>query len=661
MLAVHIDIESYSELDLADVGVYAYAQHPSTEILCLCYAIGAGPTRRWLPGQPIPADLMDAMLAGARLRAWNSNFERVMLTEHPGKTFGFPATRIEDWDCTMVLSAYNGLPKGLDDCAKEMSLPGKDAEGTKVMPKLCKPKRPTKKDPTTRYLPSTHPELFEKLYAYCEQDVVVERSIHGRLPAMPDVERRLHWLDQEINDRGVPVDMALVNRVCDLIDQKASEFEQNAVAICGFSTTQRDEVMAWCASRGVYLDAYRKDDIAAALKRRDLPSDVREVLEIRRDARRAASGSKFYAAQRAVSRGNRLRGMFRHFGAVPTGRWAGAIVQLQNLSNQGYPESAPDDVIRFDLPEIELMYGDAMPLFGDMTRAMIVPSEGRRLIGGDFKAIEARVLAWMADEDWRMEVFRTHGMIYEASASQMFGIPFSDFVEHKKRTKEHHPLRKKGKVAELALGYYGGVQALINMGALKEGLKEEELQPIVDAWRRANPNIRKMWWAIQKAAVDAVDHPGQVYAAGKCHFKCDGQWLMIRLPSGRVMRYWKPELEEYESPWGKKKQLSYMGERQIEGSTKRVWCRVETHGGKLTENIDQGIARDGLREALFRLCDRGYREMIIGHVHDEGILDVPFGFGSCEEVAEIFAEPLPWAPTLPLGASVSEMMRYMKD
>jgi DNA polymerase len=665
---VHIDIETYSELDLTEVGVYRYAEDPSTKIHCLCYAIDGGPVKRWIAGDVIPTDLA-ALLVDAdfpprfnvlhELRAWNANFERVMLNSQAGQRFGCPRTAIEQWTCTMVLAAYNGLPKGLDDCAAALSLRGKDKDGAKVMRLLCAPKRPTKKDPSTEYRPDTHPEMFESLYAYCEQDVEVERSIHKRLPRLPEVEQRLYWLDQEINDRGIRVDTALVDRVCGMINQKAEDFQKRAIAIAGVSTSQRDEILKWCASRGVYLEGYRKDDIAAALKKKDLPPEVREVLEIRRYASRQASGSKFYAAKRAACADGRLRGMFQFFGAVPTGRWAGRIVQLQNLSNQGYPETAPEDVLNLDLDGVEMLYGDAMPLFGNMTRAMLIPSQCRRFIVGDFSAIEARVLAWLAEETWRLNVFKTHGMIYEASAAEMFGVPLQEFIDYKKRTGEHHPLRKKGKVAELALGYYGGVNALIIMGALKMGLREDELQPIVDAWRQANPNIKRLWWAVSDAAINAVDKPGTLHHAGKCVFKADANWLMIKLPSGRVMRYWQPRLEDYESPWGWKKQLSYMGERQLPGKTQRVWGRVETHGGKLVENIDQGIARDCLREVLFRLVDAGYREDIVGHVHDEGVLDAAHGHP--DDVRKIMARPIEWAPGLPLDGSVGEMMRYAKD
>lgn len=652
----HADIESFSEIDLTEVGVYAYAEHPSTRIYCLSYIREDGVKGTWIAGEPKPADLDEV----TNWRAWNSQFERVMLNSHAGKTFGFPATSIEQWTCTMVLSAYNGLPKQLGQCAQAIGLKdGKDKEGAKIMRLLCQPKRPTKKDPTTEWEPhGAHREMFEKLYAYCAQDVEVERNIHKRLPRLPEIEQKLFWLDQEINDRGIRVDMPLVNRVCDLIELKAADFQERAVAICGHSTTKRGEILKWCASQGVFLDGYTKDDVASALKTKSLPPDVREVLEIRRDASRQSSGSKFFAAKRAVCADGTLKGTLRFMGAVPTGRWAGSIVQLQNLSNKGYPESAPEDVQQFDLETIEMLHGDAMPMFGNMTRAMLVPKPGHKFITCDFSAIEGRVLAWLAEEKWALDVYRTHGKVYEATASQMFGIAFEEFGRYKNETGKHHPMRSKGKVASLACGYGGSVGALVKMGALKEGLTEEELPILVKAWREANPRIVRSWYAVDDAMMAAVKTPGTVHHAMKCAFKADANWLMIKLPSGRVMRYWQPKIEEVDKGWGVKPTITYLGERQLEGTTKRVWCRVDTYGGRAVENCTQGLARDCLRESMFRLEERGYK--IVCHVHDEVILEVPHGFGSAKEVEEIMSQDIEWAPGLPLAAAGEEMLRYAK-
>lgn len=669
----HADIESFSEIDLTEVGVYAYAEHPSTRIYCLSYIREDGVKGTWIAGEPKPADLDEV----TNWRAWNAQFERVMLNSHAGRTFGFPATSIEQWTCTMVLSAYNGLPKQLGQCAQAIGLKdGKDKEGAKIMRLLCQPKRPTKKDPTTEWEPhGAHREMFEKLYAYCAQDVEVERNIHKRLPRLPEIEQKLFWLDQEINDRGIRVDMPLVNRVCDLIELKAADFQERAVAICGHSTTKREEILKWCASQGVFLDGYTKDDVASALKTKSLPPDVREVLEIRRDASRQSSGSKFFAAKRSVGGDERIRGTLRFFGAVPTGRWAGDLIQPQNFSNKGYPQSAPADVTNFDIPDIEMLYGDAMPLFGNMSRAMLVPKKGCRFIGCDEAAVEGRIAAWFAEEKWALDVYRTHGKVYEATAAQMFGLPFTDFLHHYGYTddelaapewwkrdpanmKKHHPLRPKGKVSSLACGFGGSVGALVRMGALREGLTEDDLPALVKQWREANPNIVKAWWAMDRAAISAVEKPGQVFSAVKCAFKSDGNWLMLKIPSGRVLRYWKPRIEEVDKGWGLKPQLTYFGERQLEGSSKRVWCKVDTYGPKVFQNAVQSLARDVLREALFRLHDAGYKTVF--HVHDEIVVEAPFDFGSVKEVEQLMSAPMPWAPDLPLAAAGEEQMRYAK-
>lgn len=336
----------------------------------------------------------------------------------------------------------------------------------------------------------------------------------------------------------------------------------------------------------------------------------------------------------------------------------GSLVQLQNLSNKGYPEDAPSDVMQYDVPTIEMLHGDAMPMFGNMTRAMLVPKPGHRFITCDFSAIEGRVLAWFAEEKWALDVYRTHGKVYEATAAQMFGIPFEEFEKYKKDTGKNHPLRAKGKVASLACGYSGSVGALVKMGALKEGLTEEELPGLVSQWREANKRIVKAWYAVDDAMKAAIQAPGSIHHAMKCSFKADAHWLMIKLPSGRVMRYWQPRIEEKDKGWGARPTITYLGERQLEGSTKRVWCRVDTYGGRAVENCTQALARDCLREAMFRLEENSYR--IVCHVHDEVILEVPVGFGSVKEVEALMSAPMPWAPDLPLAAVGEEQMRYAK-
>lgn len=321
------------------------------------------------------------------------------------------------------------------------------------------------------------------------------------------------------------------------------------------------------------------------------------------------------------------------------------------------------------LQTFEMFYGDMMRNLSATTRGMLIAAPDKKFIVSDFSAIEARKISWLAGEEWRMEVFRTHGMIYEASAANMFDVPFEEFVKYRKLTGKHHPLRKKGKVSELACGFQGGPSALITMGALREGLTEEELPGIVAAWRAANPKIKQLWRDYDNASVSAVSRPGKVFEAGKCRFLCVDGFLKIRLPSGRVLHYFKPKLEMALIKWRdpetgenkefEKLQLSYMGEKTLKNTTKKVWGEVKTYGGKLAENITQASSRDCLRDAMFALEENGYP--IVMHVHDEIITEVPENFGSVKEVEEIMSQELPWAVGLPLRAAGFETYRYRKD
>lgn len=648
MRELSIDIETYSSKDLMESGAYAYANTPDFQILLFAYAFDDEEVKivDVANGEKLPTAIMAALTdSGIRKTAYNANFERTCIAKHYGMIL--PP---EQWQCTMVCAAELGLPRSLGQVAEALGLEEqKDRSGKACIDYFSKPCKPTKANGgRTRNLPEHNTEKWETFKSYCIQDVVVEREIKRKLSRFPlaESEQKLWEYDQRITDRGVGVDVIMAKNAVSFSEKHKVECTELAMRLTGIDNPNSvPQLKAWIKERtGEAIDKLDKKNAEKMLQSTTDPL-VKQVLSLRLQMAKTST-KKYEAMIKGVCPDGRIRGILQFYGANRTGRWAGKMVQVQNLPQNHLNDLAlaRQCVYDGDYEMFEMMFGNVPDTLSQLIRTALIPTKGRRFIVSDFSAIEARVIAYLAGEEWRQEVFRKGGDIYCASASQMFKVPV---VKH--GVNGH--LRQKGKIAELALGYGGSVGALVSMGALDMGISEDELQPLVDSWRTANPKITALWREVEKAAISAVkDRPTQL-KCGVAFFKRSGI-LFVKLPSGRCIAYTKPQLQK--NKFGKDA-LTYMGTNQSRGS----WERIKTFGGKLTENIVQAFARDCLAESIMRLEDRGFE--VNFHVHDEVILDVPKGVSSAKEVAEIMGEPIPWANGLVLKAEAYEAEFYMKD
>lgn len=659
MTTMGVDIETYSSVDLAKSGVRPYTEAEDFAILLIAYQVEGQPTRlidltareaepSLLPPaeSAIPEGDLGEFLAlltdpDVRKTAYNAAFERACLARH----FRRPMPP-EQWQCTMVQAATLGLPGSLAQVGAALGLDRqKMTEGAELIRWFCKPTKAG-----VRRLPQDAPERWETFRRYCVRDVEVETDIRRRLSRWPQPrEEQEAWvLDQRINDRGVRLDTVLLDRALELDKCSSARLKAEAQALTGLENPNSPaQLTRWLRDRGLTVGKLDKEAIPALLEA--APDEItRRVLRLRQ-ALSKTSVKKYEAMARGLCADGRVHNLLQFYGAGRTGRWAGRLVQVQNLPQNKLPDLAQARTLvregAFDL--VELVYGSPSLLLSQLIRTAFVPSEGCRFIVCDYSAIEARVLAWLAGERWVLEVFRGEGLIYEATASMMFHVPLEDIRKGGPRS----DLRPKGKVATLACGYQGGPGALIQMGALKSGIPEEELPGIVWRWRKANKAIVRYWYQVEQAAIQAVQGSACVLPHG-IRFQREGDWLFITLPSGRRLAYYKPEL--HREPKFDKTGLTYLGTSQSKG-----YIRQKTYGGKLVENITQAVARDCLRDAMAALEAEGYP--IVMHVHDEVILDVPKGRGSLEEVRTIMSRPIPWAPGLPLNAAGFEADFYQKD
>lgn len=648
-----IDIETYSSADIR-YGVYKYADSPDFEIMLLGYAFDDEPVQvADLTREEVPARFVQALFDKSVTKtAFNANFEMTCLRKL------YPDMPLECWECTSILSLYNSLPTGLANVARILKLgedKQKDARGKALINYFSKPCKPTKANGgRTRNRPEDAPEKWATYMEYNRQDVVVERAIRQKLIRLkpPETEHRYWLMDQWINGNGAKVDMQLVRNAIRMNQDYSAHLRAEAIRITGLDNPNSvAQLKRWVEDRiGETVPALDKKAVTELLAREDIPEDAREVLEIRRLMGRT-SVKKYEAMAQAVCSDGRIHGMFQFYGAMRTGRWAGRIVQLHNLPRSSMPveelRAARDAVRRGDLETVELLWDDVPDVLSQLIRTAIVAEDGCRFIVDDYSAIEARVIAWLAGEKWRQDVFARGGDIYCASASAMFGVPV---VKH--GVNGH--LRQKGKIAELALGYGGGIGALKAMGADKMGLSDVELVEIVTKWRRASPAIVRFWWAVDAAVRRAVWNPGEVVTIRQGHLRFHFRHgaLFIELPSGRHLVYVHPHIGQ--NRFGGEAIL-YAG---MEQGT-RTWGELETYGGKLVENIVQACARDSLAAAMLRLKNAGYK--ILMHVHDEVIMEVPKDKGSMEEVTRIMSMNEPWEKGLVKNADGFEDIYYRKD
>ena len=653
-----IDIETRSSVEIGKAGLYKYAQSPDFGILLLAYSLDDAPVAivDLTAGEKVPGDILEALLDARTVKhAYNAAFEWYCLNRM-GCT-----TPLEQWKCTMAHGLYCGYTAGLDATGKAIGLPQdkqKLAVGKALIRYFCTPCKPTKSNGGRGWnLPKHAPEKWELFKDYCKQDVVTEKEILRRLELfpMPAEEEKLWQMDVRMNAYGVRVDRGLIAGALAVNKRSEEGLTGQAVAITGLSNPNSPvQLLKWLEKQGTALPDLRKETVAEALAGPDsLTEDVRQVLEIRQQLGKT-SIKKYEAMEAACCSDERVRGLTQYYGANRTGRWAGRMVQMQNLPRNYLKtlDYARKLVKAGNYEGVKALYGNVPDTLSQLIRTAFIPSDGHKFVVADFSAIEARVIAWLAGEQWVNEVFATHGKIYEATASQMFGAPVEKIV----KGNPEYALRQKGKVATLALGYQGGVNSLISMGALNMGLTEEELPEIVDRWRQANPRIVDLWYQVGNAAL-AVMETAQPQAIRGLIFTLEGDllygqsFLTVRLPSGRKLFYPKPFLKE--NQFGRPAVHYY-----TVGQQTKKWEVTSTYGGKLTENIVQAIARDCLAETLKRIDARGLQ--VVFHVHDEVIIDAPMGT-TVEEICSLMAEPIPWAPGLILKGAGFESNYYRKD
>lgn len=651
-----IDIETKSSVDIGKAGLYRYAQSDDFEILLFAYRYGNEDVQiiDLAQGEKIPDKIVEDLRNPQIVKhAYNAAFEWYCMNK-----VGYE-TPLCQWKCTMIHGLYCGYTAGLDATGKAIGLPQdkrKLTTGKALIRYFCAPCKPTKNNgKRTWNLPKHAPEKWELFKEYCKQDVVTESAILRRLDAfpVPEEEETLWQMDIRMNAFGVKVDTALISGALQINDHSTELLENEARAITGLQNPNSSvQLLDWIHDNGVEMDNLQKVTVTEKLSD-DLPDDVRRALEIRQQLGKT-SIKKYVAMDTAKGKDDRVRGLTQYYGANRTGRWAGRLVQMQNLPRNYIKtlDYARKLVKDRNYGGIKLLYGNVPDTLSQLIRTAFIPSEGNKFVVADFSAIEARVIAWLAGETWVNEVFATHGKIYEATASQMFHVP----IEKIAKGNLEYALRQKGKVATLALGYQGGANALIAMGALNMGLSEEELPDIVHRWRNANPRIRDLWYAVEEAAL-LVMQTAQPQAIYNLIFNLEsdivyGQnFLTVQLPSGRKLYYPRPFLKE--NQFGKLAIHYY-----TVGQQTRKWEVTSTYGGKMTENIVQAIARDCLAETLRRIDAKGLQ--VVFHVHDEVIIDAPMGT-TVDEICDLMAEPIPWAPGLILKGAGFESKYYMKD
>lgn len=646
MKQLNIDIETYSSEPLAKCGVYRYAEAPDFQILLFGYAVDGGEVHvvDFTAGERLPDEIYNALTDDSVIKwAFNAQFERICISRYlglPKSVYLSPAS----WRCTMVWSATLGLPLSLDTVGAVLKLEKqKMKEGKRLIRHFCTPQT-DREGNTYRNLPEGYPEKWQTFKDYNKRDVETEMSIQRHLLKFPvsESEWRNYLLDQQINDRGIMIDMPFVYSAIECDEEFREKHLQEARDVTGLENPNSPpQLIDWLSSKGIHTDTVSKAAVSEMLE--DADGDVRQALSLRQQLAKS-SVSKYKAMQAVVCKDTRARGLIQFYGANRTGRYAGRLIQVQNL-----PQNHIEDLdtarsfVRGRMYEsIEFLYDSTPKVLSELIRTAFVPKPGCRFFVADFAAIEARVIAWIAGEEWRQTVFRDGGDIYCASASQMFHVP----VE--KHGVNGH-LRQKGKIAELALGYGGSVGALKAMGALSLGVPEEELKPLVTAWRNSNPHIVKLWWDIDNAAKECIRNRIGTEAYG-IRFIYQSGMMFVRLPSGRHLCYVKPLLGE--NRYGGES-ITYEGVGE-----QKKWLRLETYGPKLVENIVQATARDILAEAMMRLNDHGYS--IVMHVHDEAVIEAP-PETSLEAICTVMAKQPSWANGLLLRADGYVCDFYKKD
>lgn len=659
-----IDFESRSTVKLPDTGVYPYAAHPTTSIICMAYAFGDGPVQVWRAGGPFPSRIVKWVRAGKPLRAHNAQFERVMWRDclwqqlvSEGVTALqtgnwvppdlIPIPDLDQWHCTAAEAAAMSLPRHLKGVAKVLNVDEqKDEGGHRLMLQMCKP-RAVEDDGSIRWWDEEDPEKLERLIEYCKQDVRAERAVAKKLRRLGEKERQVYLLDQKINDRGVRLDVPLIRAAKDIVDEEMERVNEELAELTGGEVTKVTQVQrlnGWVNEHGADLDNLQKATIRDTLEEEDLPNDVERALEIRQEAGKS-SNAKLDAMLRCRCEDDYARGLLLYHGAG-TGRWSGKLIQPQNLprpSVDNVEYYIPDVRAYAEDPTYPMFHPQPLEVISSMLRSMLIASPGHRLLSGDYSQIEARVTGWLGDEPFEDNA-------YEKMAGAIFDMPWQEVGEDSEE-------RQVGKVAELLCGFQGGAERYKDTVKKWTGIEidEETAEHAVNTYRERKSGIVQFWYDIEDAARDAVMHPGKVTSIGPIRYVVRNSFLWCVLPSSRPLAYALPKVQVQTTPWGSRKQaVTYCG---INGYTRR-WERMTTYGGHLTENVVQAIARDVMAEAMLRLEDAGYRPVLT--VHDEIVGDVPEEYGSLEEFLGIMEEAPEWAEGLPIEVEGWEGERYRK-
>lgn len=652
-----IDVETYSSVDIKESGAYKYIESPDFEILIIGYALDDGPVKivDLAQGEEMPEEFEEALLDPDCVKvAHNAVFERLSF-----KRIGYNVPA-EQWYCTSVKAAYCGLPLSLDGVSKALNLTDKKLDTGKALIKYfsCPCKATRVNGMRTRNYPEHAPEKWEMYKEYNKYDVLAEREIFKRLEAhiIPDIERKMYVLDQNINDRGILVDMELAESAIAVDNTYTSILTQHAQQLTGLENPNSPvQIRQWIEkATGCVVMSLSKETMPDLMKEfADYP-DVIELLNIRKKLSKT-SIKKYYAMLNCAMKDHRVRGTFQFYGANRTGRWAGRLLQLQNLSKNHISHiEVPREMIRArDWESVEMMYDDVADILSQLVRTALIASPGKVFSVADFSAIEARVISWLANEKWRMDVFRGDGKIYEATGAKMFNVPISAITKGS-------VLRDKSKISELALGYEGSLGALKRMGGERMGLSDTEMMSLVRKWRSANPAIVDMWKEIDEASKEAVRYQRPVSCTCRnIIFDCNGEFMTIQLPSGRKLFYYGPKFKDKKIGHSTMptRVLCYQGVVQ---ETKQ-WGEIDTYGGKLTENIVQAISRDLLGNSMLNLEANDYHPVC--HIHDEVLCEVPEENAQAyyEEMASIMGTPPEWASDLPLRADGYTTPFYLKD
>ena len=652
MKKIHIDFETRSDIDLKKQGLDVYASSPFTDILCMAFIDSAGLMKIWKRGEPFPSSIdMDS-----EFYAQNASFEFAIWNQIGVKKYGWPTLPVERLHCTLAMALTHALPGSLEKMAPALGIEKqKDMAGNRIMLQLSRPRKILEDGSYVWWEPEDAPEKFEALYAYCIRDVEVEAEAELKMLPLTPTEREIYLLDHRINQRGIQIDIPSVNLALDVIHEEKKRLDLEMMKITNGeipSASSAKKITEYLQDHGVGMDGVTKGEVLEVLKTK-LPDDLRRILEIRQEGSKSST-AKLRAMLLRANKDGRVRGVHQYHGAG-TGRWSGRGIQTQNLPRPNLKQKEIEGVIanlHKGAEYIDFFYGAPTSAISDCIRSLITAAPGKDLMAVDFSSIEARVLAWLAGQESILEIFRTHGKIYEAQAASIYSVPMSEVTKDQ---------RQIGKVAILALGYQGGVGAFQSMaGNYGVVVSDERADEIKHAWRHANPKIVRYWYALEDAAKQAVLNPGRNFKAGhpgrEVIYRVQGSFLMCRLPSRRILYYPYPKIEIVSTKFGNRESITYMSE----DTTTRKFSKQQFYGGLASENITQAVSRDILAEAMLRLERKCYE--VVMHVHDEIVCEVDESFGSVEDMITIVCELPTWANGLPLsvGDDSYRAKRYRK-